>query len=169
MILSTSDFTGFYELSKSIYDTPRLQDAIDRYERYYLVRLLGLTMANSFIADLVNGVPVDADYLTIYNALDYEDESHLFQSKGIKDILKACVYYHYISEKAVHDSQSGVAKTETEVGRVVAFDNTHRAAEIRFNGMLPSWETIQKYCYEHSDVYPDFKGQHEYPKMSGLI
>lgn len=169
MILSTSDFTGYYELSLSIYDTPRLQDAIDRYERYYLVRLLGLTMADDFIADLVNGVPVDTDFLLIFNPLDYEDESHLFQSQGIKDILKACVFYHYISEKAVHDSQSGVAKTETEVGRVVAFDNTHRAAEIRFNGMLPSWEAIQKYCLEHESLYPDFKGKHEYPKFSGLI
>lgn len=169
MILSTSDFTGFYEISVSIYDSPRLQDAIDRYERYYLVRLLGITMADSFIADLVNGVPVDTDYLTIFNPLEYEDECHLFQSKGIKDILKACVFYHYISEKAVIDSQSGVLKTESEVGRTVSFDNTHRAAEIRFNGMLSSWEAIQKYCYEHSSTYPDFKGKHEYPKYNGLV
>jgi hypothetical protein len=169
MILSTSDFTGFYELSLSIYDTPRLQEAIDRYERYYLVRLFGLTMADSFIADLDNGEPVNPDYLTLFNVLDYEDECHLFQSKGIKDILKACVYYHYISEKAVRDSQSGVVKTEAEVGRIVSFDNTHRSAEIRFNGMLESWETIQKYCIEHSGTYPDFKGKHEYPKYSSLL
>jgi hypothetical protein len=169
MILSTSDFTGFYELSVSIYDTPRLQDAIDRYERYYLVRLLGLTMANDFIADLVDGVPVDPDYLTIFNALEYQDETNLFLSQGIKDILKACVFYHYISEKAVNDSQSGVHKTESEIGRVVAFDNTHRAAEIRFNGMLPSWETVQKFCIEHASIYPDFKGVYEYPKFSSLL
>jgi hypothetical protein len=126
-------------------------------------------MATDFIADLVNGVPVDTDYLTIYNVLEYQDEVHLFQSNGIKDILKTCVFYHFISEKAVNDSQSGVLKTESEVGRAVSFDNTHRAAEIRFNGMLPSWESVQKYCYEHSDIYPDFKGQHEYPKFSGLL
>ena len=169
MIVTTADFIGYYQVSFGIYDTPKLQSAIDRYEKYYLIKLLGLTMGNYFIADLVDGEPVDTDFLTIFNELQYEDENCLHTSKGIKDILIACIFYHFISEKAVHDAQSGVVVGDSEVAKNVAFDNVYRLAEIRWNSMLESWEAIQKYCIENSSVYPDFKGQHEYPRLSGLV
>lgn len=169
MIVTIADFTGVYEISVNNYNQVRIQEAIDRYEGYYLKRLLGLTFASAFIADLVDGEPVNPDYLTIFNPLDIQDDFMMWNSQGIKDILLACIYYHYITEKTVQDSMSGAVRSDAEVAKVVTHDNAFRMAEIRWNSMVPSWETVQKYCVDNEATYPDFKGTTIHPKMGGLV
>ncbi|HKZ36116.1 MAG TPA: hypothetical protein VJ184_00595, partial [Chryseolinea sp.] len=96
IILTLDDFTGFQILARSIQNDPELQSYIDRYEKKYIHQLLGVTLGDLFIADLTMGVPSDPRFVAIFDTFSKQDDCRIYDSNGIKDILTALVFYHYI-------------------------------------------------------------------------
>lgn len=152
LIVQTTDFVGFQGVAQSNDDTILLQTFIDRWEKFYIYHLLSNNaiisppqsgLADLFIASIVNGVPVGARYLKIFNAFFEQNGSKVMVSKGMKDILVSFIFYHYVMETGTRHGQSGVFTPKTETGDVADFDNTGRFAERRWNEALSTVDSIR--------------------------
>lgn len=156
IVLKTSDFIGNWQLAKNNYDTQNIQQAIDVRERYMLDQLLGETLAGLFIADLSNGVPITAKYVTIFNL-------------GIKYVLLSDVYHWYVTNKTVADSQSGITQPLGDAATVQNHTNQFRNAEKKWNDILCYYDNIQTYILANFADYPDFAGVEASPYYASIL
>ena len=69
ILVSSTDFTGYYKLPINTRNTSELDEVIALKERLNLNKVLGVDLAQLFIDDLTNQVPVTQIYLDIYNAI----------------------------------------------------------------------------------------------------
>ena len=163
LIIQTTDFTGPYTISTDLNTVTVLQRCIDDHEKNYIRKLLGKTTGDLFIADVdaVTHLPVTAKYLTIFNALQYEDAAGCLKlSRGIKEYLVAAIFYHFVSEGMTVHGQSGVVSPNAEAATRQSLVNQLRHAEARFNMILDSAWAIQEYCaLQVPTDYPDYNGQ----------
>lgn len=153
-IIQISDFKGFYEIVNNSFEEDYLQSFIDKYEDFYLTQLLGEDLKALFIADLVAGIPVNADYLKIYNPFSivkgYCNET--ITSEGLKSVLLGLVYYHYVHNFTYKQSLTGVVVNKNENSSMLSPANTERVAEIRYNDSVPSYNAIN-YRLKDLDLY----------------
>ncbi len=156
IIVQKTDFVGQYQLAQSIADTPLLQSTIDRYEKGLIIRLLGVPLGTLFIADLVAGVPVAARFTTIFNPAFYQNGNQIRETLGIKAILLAAIYYHYIFDTQARQGQSGVVTQQSENATVLSPMNAARLGERAYNSVIDTWDNIQWYINTHTDVYPEY-------------
>lgn len=165
ILLALSDFTGLNTIVRSIINDTLLQDFIDRYEKPYIIKLLGVTTGTAFIAGHT-GPP----YLVIKNEFYVQDGTTNRHSTGIKDILVSCILMEYIEKNMSQHSQSGVSSNLTEAAKMLDFQNAARYAEQRWNEMITYWENVQWYCktYAPGD-YPDFMGEEIKPRWSAAL
>lgn len=156
IILQTTDFVGRYQLAQAVATNSILIDVINRFERIALYNLLGKTLADLLIADLSNGVPQTARFLTIFNAIYDDTDGAVYESQGIKSILKAIVYYEYLKETGTMHSQSGVNVSQNENATVLSPLSALRKGEQLRNEAIDSWETIQWYLEQNGATYPEY-------------
>lgn len=163
LIIQTTDFKdNEFALATDLTTTkPLLQATIDTYEKEYIWYLLGKTLGDLFIADIAAGVPTTARFIKIFDPLQEQDDNDTLRiSRGIKKILLAAVYYHFIVNNQTEHSQSGITVPNLDTVKKVGFSNAVRAAELKFNELLDSVETIQWFCDEEdSATYPEYNGQ----------
>lgn len=171
IILQTSDFTGKYAISTDVSTVTKLQEYIDRHEREYIYRLLGKELGDLFIADVSSYAPVTAKYVVIFNQLNFEDSGdHLYISRGIKEILKAVVFYHYVADEMAEHGQSGVSVPSIDTSSRSTAEGVLRFAEQRFNSILPSVEAIQVYVEQEEPAdYPEYEYHKWEPKYSSIV
>ena len=142
ILLTVDDFTGFFELAQSTANIPLLQSYIDRYERDYIHRLLGVELGELYIADLT---APSAPYTTLTNAFYEQDDCDvIWSSLGMKDFLKAAVFYHYVFQEQVQHSQSGVTISLAETSHVVTPENAAAFARRRYNACCVTYPTSDK-------------------------
>jgi hypothetical protein len=159
ILLALSDFeAGFHHLAESSDTEADLQIYIDRYEKPYIVRILGVELAELFIANM-QGTPA-APYTTLRDEFYEQDDcDKIWHSRGMKDFLKSAIFYHYITEAQAQHTQTGVTSQQAETSNVVGFENAHRYAERRFNESLPTVEAIQWKCETDApDDFPTYNG-----------
>lgn len=170
ILLETADFAGYNYINTTTATLVRLQAYIDRYEKQYICELLGVELAELFIADLAN-VSQDAIYVAIQNAFyEQADSGTIYISKGMVDFLLCAVAYHYIKDTQYSHTTSGVAKMLTEAQKDQSGENAYRYAERRFNEALDTVDAIQWYCdIENSADYPTYKGQKIAPKYAAML
>jgi hypothetical protein len=149
MILSINDFVGKYQLSTGMYDQAKLQDYINRYEPRYLKELLGVSLYNDFMADLLNNAPQSPNFQVIFNPLS-EDMGYNFyyfngiyegvnqiDSEGIKEMLKGFVYFEYAKD---------LVNTMTPFGNVKQVSENSEVANTLFSMMYTRYnEAIRSY------------------------
>lgn len=148
ILITKSDFVGKYELAKSINDG--IDTVLLQYEEIYLIDLLGFELAQLFISDLVNHIPVTDRFLTIFNQLNDE----YVRSRGVKQMMLGLIYFEY---QRVNQNKS------TNVGQVV--NNTEvssRASNVnwfqKYNESINDFRNIQRYIVKNKDVYPEYLG-----------
>ncbi len=145
MFLSPTDFTGKYEISTGMYDTPKLQDYIDRYEATYLRNLLGVDMYNEFIGDLdVNNVPQSPNYAKLYYPFA-EDVNvyHQLESYGLLDMLKGFIYYEYYKDLVNLATPYGGVKPSAENSTIAGTASS--TMYNRYNEAVRTYRAIQGY------------------------
>ena len=142
LILVKSDFVGKYELAKSINDG--IDTVLSQYEEIYLIDLLGYELAQLFISDLTNHIPVTPRFVTIFNQLNDE----YIRSRGIKQMMLGFIYFEY---QRVNQNKS------TNVGQVV--NNTEvssRASNVnwfqKYNESINDFRSIQRYIIKNKDI-----------------
>lgn len=112
MLTKIEDYRGYFSLAKNKHRDEDIQAYIDRFEVECLRELLQCEY-DSFIADLVDGLPQTPKWLDIYNpfyeCLHCEDIS----SRGLLDMIKCFVFYRYSLESHVMNTISGNVRTKS--------------------------------------------------------
>ena len=154
-IVVNSDFVGKYELTLTQYNTDLIDSYIERYEKQYLIKLLGGGLYDLFIADLTAGVPTTAIYLSIFNPLYVDLWCETLVSNGIKEMLLGFIYYHYTLDQQQQQTSVGVTAPKSE--NSAGIDMNH-ISQNRFNENVESFKAIQSYIQTNSSDYPTFNG-----------
>lgn len=156
-IIQLSDFVGQYHIARSTDSDTDLQSYIDSYEQDYLERLLGVSLAELFIADLSAGEPQTQIYIDIFEEFADDNDGYPMKSKGIKDILLRCVWFEYMRRHGIKNTTSGNVNSTMDLSEPAMGNRTHICRV--YNDVEKSWVAIQWYILQHSTDYPDFYGQ----------
>jgi len=148
---------GKFELHHGMYEQTKIQAYIDKYERQYLVKLLGVDLFNLFVADLVAGVPQLAIYLKIYNPFEYDNVNcYVYISEGMIDMIKGFVYYQYLKDLTNTVAVSGNVRPLGENSENVSTLNS--MIYTRYNDSVRTYKTIQKYICDFNSDYLQYNG-----------
>lgn len=154
-ILTPDDFgSGEYKVPQNCFDS--IQDYIDKYEKLYLVRLLGAELYDLFIADLVSGVPQTQIYLDIFNEFRIDETGCIRISEGMKEMLKQFCYYHIVRDLGVKKGIGGVGKYNDEVASTGY--NGFNLVEA-YNEGVDNAHAIRWYICENDADYPTYNGE----------
>lgn len=161
LLVNKTDFVGKYSLAKS--NTDFIDDYIQLYEEKYLIELFGLELFLFFKADINVGTkkPNTAIYLTLYNPLVFKYSNRLFNSFGIKNLLLAFIFFHYVRENRAKQTQNGTVSNQTEVSDPMPSNDY---IYLRYNEAVEAFWAIQAYCEVTKEgdplelSYPTFDG-----------
>ena len=156
-IIQISDFDeGRFEISYNSFQEADLQSFIDLNEVEYLANLLGAELYDLFIADLSAGVPQTQRFIDIYEAFLLQDECDLCQSRGMKEMLKSFIYFHYVRDTYTRQTTNGVKQTTGE--NSVSLETVAHDFTSKYNKGVDTYRCIQKKICENLDDYPEYKG-----------
>lgn len=156
--ITYSDFgKGKFELHHGMYEQAKIQAYIDKYERQYLVKLLGVELFNQFVADLSSNVPQTAKYLKIYNPFEYDNVNcYIYISEGMLDMIKGFVYYQYLKDLTNNVAVSGNVRPLGENSENVSTLNS--MIYTRYNDSVRTYKAIQHYICDFSSDYLKYNG-----------
>jgi len=152
------DFEGKFSLHSGMYEQDKINDYVDRYERIYLIKLLGVDLFNLFVANLVGGIPTDPKYLAIYESFEYDSAScgDITISEGMVDLILGVVYFQYLKDQT---SQVWVSGQVSPTGENSNNQSTlNMMMYTRYNDSVRSFKAIQRYICDNSTDYSDFNG-----------
>jgi len=95
--------------------------------------------------------------------------NHIYESRGMKEIILGIIYCLYVSDQQHYQGQSGVVSANADAAIVASFENAARQGETRHNGVIGDWEAVQYYISQNSATYPEYKGLELQPKYSALL
>jgi len=134
-----------------------VQAYIDENEVPYLEDMLGCELAALFIADLVNGVPQTQRFINIFDPFCFDDDCHGIQkSEGIKVMLKYFIYWEYIKQQRINNTNTGDVVNENEVSRVARPPETKLYST--YNKGIKTYDAIQWFICKNLTDYPEMKG-----------
>ena len=183
ILVQTTDFTGFYKINQTTQTTAVLQSFIDKNEKSIIRRLLGLELGDLFIADVAAFTPVTARYLALFNPIaiqisglstfvdDYYQygNGHIYESRGMKEIILGMLYDLYVTDQQHLQSQSGVVRSEVDAAKALGFDNAARQGETRHNSIIDDYEAVQYFARTEAATYPEYDGLRITVKYSAII
>ena len=153
-IVLNTDFKGKYEIAIDQFNETDIDIYIAKYEKKFLIQLLGASLYTTFVADLVNGVPVTAIYLSIFNSFQIDSTTESINvSNGMKEMLKGFIYYHYLLDGPLKSTTVGVVVQKNETSDNVGITNS------RYNESVDTFKAIQSYINDNSVSYPTYNGQ----------
>lgn len=156
-IVAKEDFTGEYSIAQTL--TDHLDLFILKYEKQYLIKMLGATMYASFISDLsvsTPQAPITASNLLYFNSFAYDEDNIIITSEGIRSILVKFIYFEYIRETQLVNTSNGTSSNAIELGVNASYKNNILKA---YNNAIEEVKAVQWYIYDNESVYPDFNGQ----------
>jgi hypothetical protein len=158
LTLSTANFgKGKFELHTGIYTAGEIQIYINRYEKQYLLELLGADLYQLFVADLVNGVPQTQKYIDIWQP--FAVDRNLCQiniSQGMRDMICGFVYFHYLADKTNQTNMTGNVRPLGENSAVVPGEGSMIFS--RYNNSVKTYKAIQQFICDNRNQYREFNG-----------
>jgi len=152
-IVVNTDFTGEYNISKNCYD--QIDFYIEKYEKKYLLKLLGAELYDLFISDLTvtnPQVPQTQRFLDIFNSFNIDESSCVVTSEGIRKMLTQLIYFHYVRENQVINTAGGTVSNSVELGLPASFKGNIVQA---YNEGVDNSHAIQWYICDNSTDYPE--------------
>jgi hypothetical protein len=159
LLITTADFVDKFYIPNDADTTTLLNSYIDRYEKKYLIELLGVELYKLFEAD-INGtthVPQTGIYTKIYEEILEDSDGDIYISKGMKDMLLGFIWFEFVREYKYKFTASGHTVSASENSNQVRFDDMNIYG--RYNESVSSYEVIQWYIMENESDYPDFNGK----------
>jgi len=183
ILINTSDFSDrtnyskFYIPFSSLLcgSTEQLEGYIKRYEKKYINQLLGVDLANLFIADLVDQVPVDPIYLAIYNPIEKDLTNHQnsqifysslcncsnkqIETNGMKSLLMGFIFFQYMRDQPFSREFTGVSRKIAENSENNSFYQWGIAEY--YNESVKDHKETQYYILlekNENDIYQEFNG-----------
>jgi hypothetical protein len=160
--LEPSDFTGVCRVARTDKIDELIQIYIDRYEEFYIRRLLGVELGDLLIIAL--GMPSqEPRFVILEDPFSLQDEDTcgggIHESRGLQDALVALVFYHYVQDTQVKAEQQGMAMGDMETSRNTGVRGALRKGERAWNEALGTLEAIQWYCCKYDpEEYPEYRG-----------
>ncbi len=160
-LINVSDFSakGKFELHTGMFDTPRVQSYIDKYEKKYLINLLGVQLYGEFQADLlvpVVGVPTEPRFVKIFESFGVDKMGCVIYSEGIIEMLKGFIYFEYVKD---------LINQMTPIGNVLPTgENSDQATTLysmmytRYNEAAASYKTIQYWIVFNDESTYNYDG-----------
>jgi hypothetical protein len=166
-ILNILDFTGTAQLQIDTQTETKFDVIRDERENSYIYELLGAELGGLFIADLdINGVPVTARFLDIYNAFAEDITTGVYpdwcngavvESKGIKYFLLNIVWFYFARNNQMLVTAGGNMSAASQNST----PNNDSFALVRmYNKSIDTGKAIQWSICENSATYPEFNGQY---------
>ena len=160
-ITQPSNYIGEYRINSSCFDD--LQLFIDKYEPYYLVRLLGADLKALFYADLTPTtpqVPQTSPYTELFLPFEIDTNDCLYISEGIKQMLVQLIYFHYTREQGHKNTQSGTINVNAENSvKALSFNDIDA-----YNTGISNYQIIQWYICDNpinsTILDDDYNGNH---------
>ena len=153
MFVSILDFeaSGKYELHTGIYDVARLSAYIKKYEKLYLIQLLGVDLYNDFISNLTS-----PKYVYIFDAFEIDYERCIIISEGIKEMLFGFIYFEYLKDLTNQITPNGNVRPIGENSADVS--TLYTMMYNRYNESINSYRAIQTYICKNLNDYDTFNG-----------
>jgi hypothetical protein len=152
-IVVNTDFTGEYNISKNCYD--QIDFYIEKYEKKYLLGLLGAELYTLFIADLTATnpqIPQTTRFLDIFNSFNIDESVCIITSEGIRKMLTQLIYFHYLRENQVQNTSGGTVRNAVELGTNASFMGNEVQS---YNQGVNNSHAIQWFICDKSDIYPE--------------
>ena len=152
-IVVNTDFKGEYNISKNCYD--QIDSYIEKYEKKYLLKLLGAELYALFIADLTVSdpqVPQTTRFLDVFNAFAIDESNCVIESEGIRKMLTQLIYFHYVRENQVINTAGGTVSNSVELGLPASFKGNIVQS---YNEGVNNSHSIQWFICDNSTVYPE--------------
>lgn len=163
-IIQIADFKGTeYSLPEQKYTS--YQNYLDKYEKEFLVNLLGAELYDLFIADLVGGVPQSQRFIDIYNPFHIDDNNCIRYSEGLKVAALQYVYFYAVRDLAVKKTNTGVVFNDNEVSTGPFYDG-YNIVEA-YNEAIKNAYAIQWYICDNPTDYPEENTQ-QFLMTSGI-
>jgi hypothetical protein len=153
-LIQKTDFVGKFQINQNSYT--QLDSYIDKYEQPYLMELLGAELYELFIADLLNGKPQKAEYLSIYNIIVDQDCGKLMFSEGMVEMLKGFIYFEFVRDDKYKHTPSGIVVNRSDISREAGFSEFDIYG--RYNDAVKNYDVIQWYIQKYKSDYPEFNG-----------
>jgi len=154
-VLNLTDFDlGKNSIARNTYQETQLQWYIDKYEKHYLLMMLGVEEYGKFIADLTAGAPTSPEWVVVFEPLTVTINRELVTTRGMKEMLKGFIYFHYVRDNLVKQTTTGNVRTSSENGENIS--NTSALTQSRFNDSVADFKNIQLYIHDNDDDYPDW-------------
>ena len=151
-IIEIADFAGTqYSLTEQKYIS--YQNYLDKYEKRFLVNLLGADLYDLFIADLVSGVPQTQRFIDIYDAFAIDDNNSVRYSEGMKVAALQYVYFYAVRDLSVKKTNTGVVFNNNEVS-TGPFYSGYNIVEA-YNEAIKNAKEIQWYICDNDELYPE--------------
>lgn len=168
MILTKEDFKeGKFLIpqNENLCDT-QIEKYIERYEKRYLIDLLGVELYNLFITDFgIDNLPINPIYVKIYDEL-YEDinqsdwcicdNKKQIQSRGIKSMLQGFLFFEIMRDFANARTLTGLVRRKSENADNI--ENSQFGLYAFYNESISDYKNIQYYIKTNSETYPTFNG-----------
>jgi hypothetical protein len=162
MIVQVEDFQeGKYELHTGMYDIPRIQSYIDKYEPRYLRQMLGVDLYNLFEADLSlgGGIPTEPRFTKIFDELTLDLPWRILDSDGMKEMLLGFIYYEYTKDQIVQMTPNGNVRPVGQNSEVAG--SLYTQIYTRYNDGVRSYKAVQMYIWKNPEDY-------DYDKFNGV-
>jgi hypothetical protein len=156
-ILDTEDFAeGRNKVSFNGYQAENLQWYIDKYEREYLIDVLGVQLYDLFITDLSGGVPVTPIYTAIFESIATVVDERNLVNRGMKEMLKGFVFFHYVRDDMFKQTPTGAKSSKSDNSMNVTLTSLN--IQGRFNDSVDDSRVIQEYIKDNETDYPTYLG-----------
>ena len=161
IILQITDFeVGKFAVHRGMYSTPDFQSYIDKYEKRYILELLGANLGNEFIDDVQaggGGIPTEQRFVDILEPIEFDYGMELIVSDGIKEMLKGFVYYEYLKDQVTQATANGLLTQKSENSESVS--GLFTQLYTRYNDACRSYKGIQRYILTKRGDYSGFNGR----------
>lgn len=160
--LLLTDFVGPHKLAKSTQLNVDLQAFINTWEAIYVRQILGVELGNLLLTNL--GDPSqDARFVILEDPFQLQPddncENTIHESRGLRYILTALIYYQYTLKTQARPGQQGMSLNQSETADTLSPRASARKGEAAWNDVLDDIEAIQWYCHTYDpDEYPEYKG-----------
>ena len=122
--------------------------------------MLGFDLYQEFEADLTLGlgIPTEARFIKIFDALGIDKSRCVIYSEGIKEMLKGFIYYEYTKDLTNQTTSIGNTIPKGENSDIAT--TLYSMMFTRYNDGATSYKTIQYYICSNSDGfdYSNFSG-----------
>lgn len=144
MYVTVSQFVNKYQLSTGMYDQGKIQAYIDKYEKRYLIELLGPALYDQMVADTISGTPQSPNFTFIYNPFHVTiSPLSMLISNGMEEMLLGFIYFEYAKDLMNQMTPYGNVKPLAENSTVVGAQSS--LLYNRYNEAVRTYRAIQMY------------------------